>query len=239
MDLKKWFKYKVKKPTVSTILCIRFPFLYPRNRWTGLHYNNWRTLDFLKDIYAKYHVLDMGDNLQANGKKYYKKNLSGEHQWNEYWKKWWALPLYKVVQFYHDWILAFFHCIPTFTELDALDCGWKKAFGIQMCKDLRKQLLKEGNLFKFRITQLKEKWGVMELYNTGASNKVDSIIAEYQRISATTCNYCGGKATIITHPGAYMLPYCQECYNKYGSSAVILKYKEGNIWKYNKGLEEV
>ena len=29
----------IYKAIQSSILCIRFPFLYPRNRFTGLHYN--------------------------------------------------------------------------------------------------------------------------------------------------------------------------------------------------------
>ena len=37
---------KLKKTIESTILCIRFPFLYPRNRFTGNHYNNWRIIEF-------------------------------------------------------------------------------------------------------------------------------------------------------------------------------------------------
>ena len=31
---------KLKKLINDTILCIRFPFLYPRNRWTGKHQVN-------------------------------------------------------------------------------------------------------------------------------------------------------------------------------------------------------
>ena len=31
----------------SIILCLRFPFLYTRNRFTGLHYNNWEINKFL------------------------------------------------------------------------------------------------------------------------------------------------------------------------------------------------
>ena len=38
----------------SSILCIRFPFLYPRNRFTGLHYNNWRVRDRCSKFVEKY-----------------------------------------------------------------------------------------------------------------------------------------------------------------------------------------
>ena len=32
----------------STLLCIKYPFLYPRNRFTGLHYNNWKLIEYIK-----------------------------------------------------------------------------------------------------------------------------------------------------------------------------------------------
>ena len=38
----------------SSILCIRFPFLYPRNRFTGLHYNNWRIKKYCSKLVEKY-----------------------------------------------------------------------------------------------------------------------------------------------------------------------------------------
>ena len=34
------FIKKIKNIISSTILCIRFPFLYPRNRWDGEHHTN-------------------------------------------------------------------------------------------------------------------------------------------------------------------------------------------------------
>lgn len=44
----------------SSILCIRFPFLYPRNRFTGLHYNNWKVKNYRNRLVEKY---------QYNGKQ--------------------------------------------------------------------------------------------------------------------------------------------------------------------------
>ena len=38
----------------SSILCIRFPFLYPRNRFSGLHYNNWRIKNYCNRLVEKY-----------------------------------------------------------------------------------------------------------------------------------------------------------------------------------------
>ena len=46
------------------------------------------------------------------------------------------------------------------TYLDWIPHGWKKAFGKQLCKDLRKALIKDKNLYKFRFSDIKEKYGV-------------------------------------------------------------------------------
>lgn len=66
---------------------------------------------------------------------------------------------YKVLSWIDKNILDNIFILPNNTELDAMEPGWRKAFGIQMCKDIRKQLWKEGKLFKYRIMQVKEKFG--------------------------------------------------------------------------------
>ena len=38
---------KFLKIIESSILCLRFPFLYPRNRFSGLHYTNWKIFNFV------------------------------------------------------------------------------------------------------------------------------------------------------------------------------------------------
>ena len=48
----------LKKKLKSTLLCIRFPFLYPVNRFTGLHYNNYKIRSKIADITKKYKVFD-------------------------------------------------------------------------------------------------------------------------------------------------------------------------------------
>ena len=37
----------------SSILCIRFPFLYPRNRFTGNHYDCWKIIEYHRSNYTK------------------------------------------------------------------------------------------------------------------------------------------------------------------------------------------
>lgn len=47
----------------------------------------------------------------------------------------------------------------SYTELDAIPAGWRKAFGIMLCDELRNELLKYDYLKKYRVEQVKEKWG--------------------------------------------------------------------------------
>ncbi len=125
----------------ATILCIRFPFLYPRNRFTGK-------------------------------------------------------PT---------------HLIPYYTELDALDKGWRKAFGIYICKDLKRALLEDGGRKKlrgYRIEQIKEKFGELCWYDHGGNEETNRIIYKYTYISLHTCIVCGKSADYVTR--GWIEPYCKE-----------------------------
>ena len=45
---------KLLKVPYHCYMCLRYPFLYPRNRFTGLHYNNWKLKNIIKDIHERY-----------------------------------------------------------------------------------------------------------------------------------------------------------------------------------------
>ena len=98
-----------------------------------------------------------------------------------------------------------------YTELDALPDGWQKAFGIQMCDELRDALVEDGDLDRWRIEQLKEKWGGMRLYDNGykQGSRIPDIIAKYERISERTCINCGKPATKVTC--GWIMPFCDDC----------------------------
>ena len=212
----------MKKILNSIILCIRFPFLYPRNRFTGKHYNNWKIQKQITDITSKY--LKFWLREKPDKKLYYVRLFSeyGGHGWTN----WWAPIVIGSLKGVHN-ILELFHCIPTYTELDAMETGWRKRFGIQMCKDIRNQLIRdyfEYNflkgfkktfkflLFDFRIMQLKEKYGELRLYTNWATPKVFDIIEYYSGKSQHICFNCGKDADIVTSINSYMLPYCKECF---------------------------
>ena len=46
-----------------------------------------------------------------------------------------------------------------FTEADDMPDGWWIAFGEQMCDEIKEALIEDGDLDRWRIVQLKEKWG--------------------------------------------------------------------------------
>lgn len=173
----------------ATILCIKFPFLYPRNRWTGKHYNNWKLIEYHRKNWEFAYTLN---------KETYKWEIKN---------RWLAIKI-KIADFLDDF-LWIFHCLPTYTELDSMETGWRKAFGIQMCKEIKAALKKNHCLYKYRITDIKEKFGGLRWYDAGAPKEVYDIITKYEQISYHTCIMCGKPATYISR--GWISPYCSDC----------------------------
>jgi len=101
----------------------------------------------------------------------------------------------------------------SYTILDFVPDGWVDLF-LQMCEDLREQLIKDEFLDKFVIWQVKEKFGKLRLSTSGYSEKVGKIIKDYEYISQFVCYKCGKSAKLydILH---YTLPYCKPCLKEY------------------------
>ena len=176
-------KYKIKiilHAPYCIYMCIRFPFLYPRNRFTDKHYNNWKIIEKIKKINqkSKHKKLDISDRIK--------------------------LLFYNVIEI----LLSLIHCIPTHTELDAMPKGWRKSFGKQMCKEIKESLKKDKMLYKYRITQIKEKYGTLHWYSSYNTNEVNDIIHKYEYISWHTCIDCGKPAHYITN--GWICPYCED-----------------------------
>ena len=267
---------KIKNIIKSTILCIRFPFLYPRNRFDGKYHANilgtwvWklkqkairdililpklnreinssskfltffdytakldahsRTLTIKSPLETKeidlsgycsdkFEILGLRLNFSISGNiiiNIIVEPFDGNDTTNygfggkrvDFIANKWYYFWYKSISWVNEQILDRICIIPSYTELDAMELGWRKAFGIQMCKEIRKQLIKEKRLFKWRIVQLKEKWGFLHLYHNGG-DKIYDIISKYEQISAKTCGVCGKPATKISKGWIY--PYCDNC----------------------------
>ena len=254
----------------STILCIRFPFLYPRNRFTGTHYDYWPIIEFHrkwwkhtedcfmlkitteKKLLVGYgkqddHIYTMrikNDNLEICDEHYkpwlkipisnygkgevirvgwdkgkepcmvvsedFEENPNANHFIEVVHAKW-LQQWIKFLDWINDYPLQLFHCLPNHTELDAMDAGWRKAFGIQICKEIRAALLSHGwkYLFAYRITQIKEKFGGLRWYDYNGTHEIQEIISKYEDISERTCIDCGKPATKISK--GWICPYCDDC----------------------------
>lgn len=103
----------------------------------------------------------------------------------------------------------------SFTELDSMPNGWRRAFGEKMCEELREELIKYNFLNNYRITQIKEKWGELRWYDGGIprNSKIWDIINKYTELSTHTCIHCGRPAEIINNMGWYE-PICDKCLEK-------------------------
>ena len=259
---------KIKHTLYSCYMCLRFPFLYPRHRMTNKHYTNWNILDKKKEIYCKWNeyskqnmskyykkfgwdaffrkypeqlTFDIGDSDSESNFDFsddfliknfilpdYVMKLADRKDRIKYW-------LYGV---YHQ-ILEVLHCIPTSNELDAMDDGWKKEFGIKFCKDLRKAIIKDcglKGLFDFRIIQIKEKWGRFECYVNNNTKHITDVIEKYGDLSENVCICCGKKATKMTM--GYVIPYCNGCIPKDRIFKYILPENDIEI-KHNKEIDEM
>lgn len=99
----------------------------------------------------------------------------------------------------------------SYTELDAMPTGWRKAFGMRMCVELRDALIEDGYLNEWRIVQMKEKYGMLRVYSGGdpKGSRVPDIISKYEEMSKHTCIICGNPATKITM--GWISPYCDRC----------------------------
>ena len=221
---------KIKDVISASILCLRFPFLYPRNRFDGEHHTN-LLLNLSSKLRKKaQQEIQIVVRLDKTGERYYDKIdffdykvrldktnekltiknkidsleidlpgmiwksntfeilgvkldfawISGNpvvviyvtpmdpedkanygfgcrykslviSKWYNFW--------YKVVNWIDEKVLDKIFFLPSYTELDAMDAGWRKAFGIQMCKEIKAELKKHKFLYKYRIVQIKEKFG--------------------------------------------------------------------------------
>lgn len=103
----------------------------------------------------------------------------------------------------------------SYTELDSMPDGWRKAFGEQICEEIREELVRVDYLDKYRITQIKEKYGTLRWYDFGCTERMlREIIPKYEHLSAKTCIKCGNPATKVST--GWISPYCDACANKIG-----------------------
>ena len=284
---------KIIKAIKASILCIKYPFLYPRNRFDGKHHaymlNNILSKVYHKSIESIYitgkleaedkkfsfdiddssrHIfLDKENKLliisnKIDTVKYSIKNLLWTDDRFEILGITFNYPnviihvktkdvndttnygfcnytvklllnkskykLYNILVWIDLYIIDNIFIIPKYTELDAMPQGWRKAFGLNMCKEIKHSLLKTGGrkaLRAYRIDQIKEKFGGLRWYDHNSTEEIWNIIEKYEKLSYKTCINCGKPATCISV--GWVSPYCDNCKsNKHN----YIPINEENAW---------
>lgn len=96
------------------------------------------------------------------------------------------------------------------TELDDMPYGWRKAFGEQMCEEIMDELVAHDLVDKYRVDQIKEKYGTLRWYDSNSTDKIWSeIIPKYEELSWHTCIRCGKPSTKMSL--GWVSPFCDEC----------------------------
>lgn len=200
----------------ALFLCIKYPFLYPRNRFTDKHYNNWDLNEKLKVLYSKAYVSRRTDD------GFETKMISLAN----------AI-VYHVLLFWYNHPMQWMHFVPEFTELDSMEPAWRNAFGDDLVRELKKAMIEDGGrryLRKVRIMQIKEKWGGLEIYLNFYGSKTFDVIRKYSGISRKICIECGkdacGRTTLRS---GWICPYCKDHYERMKESDKMKRLEENGI----------
>ena len=99
----------------------------------------------------------------------------------------------------------------SYTELSSMPKGWLISFGLDICEELREELIKYNYLDKYFITDIKEKYGILHWYDFGypRDSKVSEIIGKYEAKSEEVCQMCGKPAHFMT--SGWIGYYCADC----------------------------
>lgn len=102
----------------------------------------------------------------------------------------------------------------SFTMIDLVEPGWMYAFGDDLLKELKEELLRVNFLDEYTVFQIKEKFGGLRWYDNGypQDSKVGEIISKYEEMSYDICGKCGNHATYTSIGWIY--PYCEKCARK-------------------------
>ena len=100
----------------------------------------------------------------------------------------------------------------SFTELDYMPRGWRETFGLVMCEEIRNELIKFNYLDKYRIAEIKEKYGILYWYDFGqpAGSNIHEIINKYRKYSMYTCMICGAFAE-TSYENGWAETICDNC----------------------------
>jgi hypothetical protein len=99
------------------------------------------------------------------------------------------------------------------TWYDQIPEHWRKRFGMQMIRELRKILVKYDYLHNYSIGQIKEKYGSLRWYDNGycgeMSKEYHEWLEKYETASTRCCFFCGNDSHMFTR--GWILPICDKC----------------------------
>lgn len=95
-----------------------------------------------------------------------------------------------------------------YTELDQVPNGWRN-IALDLCKELKEELDKNNLTEKYRISQIKEKYGVLRWYDFGNTKNGYKIISKHCYKTRKICIKCGKPAKFISTD--WISPYCAVC----------------------------
>lgn len=111
-----------------------------------------------------------------------------------------------------------------FTYLDSMPNGWRLAFGMDMCKEL-KEAIKREKRWGYEVFEVKEKFGTLRWYdNASEEGPILDVVDKYEAISRTTCVTCGKYAKWMSL--GWILPFCEECKDKEIEMNPTRRFKE-------------
>lgn len=188
----------LKKRYNNFIICMKYPFFWPRNVWTGKKcsgFFSFTELDHLPKGWYKAFGLQMAKEIQECLNKFHKLYLIENRN-----------KIKKNFIYLFDNILMIFKnlFILNFDKVEFLCIDTLKLINV-----LYHLIFKKHSKNLIRITQLKEKYGRLCIYTTYTFSELDKIISKYERLSEITCSICGKIATHISI--GYILPYCHDC----------------------------
>lgn len=99
-----------------------------------------------------------------------------------------------------------------YTYIDCAPRGWAKLCE-DLCAELKPLLERAGYIDKYKLCQVKEKFGGLRWYewNVPAAiyDEYNALIRKYEDLSYKTCCVCGAPATKVST--GWISPFCDKC----------------------------
>ncbi len=85
-----------------------------------------------------------------------------------------------------------------------------------MCEELREELLRIDSslLNKYRVSQVREKYGTLRWYADSYSDRMEDILTKYEDICQYTCVVCG-RINVPIFDDGWISSFCIECYKSH------------------------